>query len=257
MKEVLENIGLSMAAYREGYVALAEDIISNGRQIDVSLNANDAYFVYKIDDHLSCWGYYSRDEVLSVFACCDTAYRCFSKIIEMTPFESVPSRGVAAMEIGTTAAMENGIKIYAEIINYMLAVKKYRAGSLVGPNSIAINGFINGDSLKIYADEKEYVKAYNGNPAAGVNSIVCLKSVNRDETPVEMTPFAHAAMELVCCNEFLNNYSRERFLNVNALCGGTKLSFFTGFNGEAAYRIREASPGAIIEADVYFTARLL
>jgi hypothetical protein len=256
MKEILENIGLSEAAYREGYVALAEDIIANGRQMDVSLNASDAYFVYQVDELMSLWGYFSKDEVLSVLALRDTPCKHFSKVLQMEPFESNPSRGASVMEIGGIKNPSDTIKIYAEIVNYMLVKNKYPLSGGRQPSAVLINGFLQGDSLKIYGGSKEYCEAYDHKPGASENSIVCLKSVNREETPAEMTPFAHVTAEVTGYKELINAYSRERFISVEALCKGLKFSFFTGYDRTTVEKLSRTKSGAIIEADAYFAAKL-
>ena len=257
MKEILVNIGLSEAAYREGYIALAEDIISNGRQIDVSLNANNAYFVYQVDELMSLWGYYSKDEVLSVLALCDTPHKHFSKVLRIDPFESNPSRGASIMEIGGIKNPSDTIKIYAEVVNYMLVKNKYTlSGWQQQLSAILINGFLQGNSLKIYDGSKEYCEAYDHKPCASENSIVLLKSVNREETPAEMTPFAHITAGLAGYKELINAYSRERFISVDAICKGFKFSFFTGYDKITVEKLSRAKTGAIIEADAYFAARL-
>ena len=257
MKEILENIGLSEAAYREGYIALAEDIITNGRQIDVSLNANDAYFVYQVNELMSLWGYYSKDEVLSVLALCDTPYKHFSKVLQMEPFESNPSRGASIIEIGGMKNTSDTIKIYAEVINYMLVKNKYPlAGGQQQPSTVIINGFLQSDSLKIYGSSKEYCQAYDHKPGASENSIVPLKSVNREETPAEMTPFAHITAGLTGYKELINAYSRERFISIETVCKGLKFSFFTGYDRITVEKLSRVKTGAIIEADAYFAVRL-
>ncbi len=257
MKEVLENIGLSMAAYREGYIALAEDIISNGRQIYISLNAKDAYFVYQLDEKISLWGCYSGDEVLSVLACYDAPFKCFSHISQMSAFESNRARGAAAVEIIDPKNPEVVLKLNAEIINFLLASKSAgRHPAASKPSAVSINGFILGDTLSVYGDEKKYAGAHGQKPGASENSIVCLKSVNRDETPVEMTPFAHITADLNGYAEVLNQYSRERFLCISASCRGFRLSFLTGYSRAAVEMLEGAGDSAIIEADAYFTVKL-
>lgn len=257
MKEILENIGLSEAAYREGYIALAEDIISNGRQIDVSLNANDAYFVYQVNDLMSLWGYYSKDEVLSVLALCDTPYKHFPGVLQIFPFESNSSRGASIMEIGGIKNPSDTIKIYAEVVNYMLVKNKYPlSGAKRQSSAVTINGFLQGDSLKIYESSKEYCRAYDHKPGASENSIVFLKSVNREETPAEMTPFAHVTAGLIGYKELINAYSRERFISIDAVCNGFKFSFFKGYDKITVEKLSRVKSGAIIEADAYFAAGL-
>lgn len=257
MKEILENIGLSEAVYREGYIALAEDIIANGKQINVSLNSNDAYFVYQADELMSLWGYYSKDEVLSVLALCETPGKHFSKVLQIFPFESSPARGASIIEMGGVKSPSDTIKIYAEIVNYMLVKNKYPlSGGQQQLSTVLINGFLRGDSLKIYGSSKEYCEAYDHKPGASENSIVFLKSVNREETPPEMTPFAHVTAGLTGYKELINAYSRERFISVEALCKGFKFSFFTGYDRITVEKLSRAGAGAIIEADAYFAVRL-
>lgn len=256
MKEILANIGLSEAAYREGYIALAEDIVANGRQFDVSLNANDSYFVYQVDESMSLWGSYSKDEVLSVLALRDTPCKHLSKILKLESYESNPSRGAAVMEIYGAKNQSDTIKIYAEIVNYMLVKNKYSLPGGQQSSAVLINGFLLGDSLKIYDGPKEYCRAYNQHPCASENTMVFLKSVNREETPAEMTPFARITAEVACYNELVNAYSRERFISIEALCKGFKFTFFTGYNEITVEKLSRAKPGAIIEADAYFAAKL-
>lgn len=256
MKEVLENIGLSMAAYREGYVALAEDIISNGRQIDVSLNAKDAYFVYRLDGGISLWGCYGGDEVLCVLASCDTPFKSFSNISQIMPFESSRARGAAAVEIVDPKNPELVLKLHAEVVNYLLAAKNAGRFPTARPSAVSINGFILGDTLCVHADGEKYAAAHGRKPGASENSIVCLKSVNRDETPAEMVPFAHVTAGIEGFRESVNPYSRERFISIDASCRGFRLSFFTGYSRAASEMLEGAGKGAIIEADAYFTVML-
>ncbi len=254
MKEVLENIGLSAAVYREGYIALAEDIITNGRQIDVSLNSNDAYFVYQPDDSMSFWGYYSKDEVLSLLALYDTAGKCFSRIKSCRPFESNPARGAFTLELINSKNPDASLVICAESIDYMLISKKIAGLPAQKPLPALINGFLSGGSLKIYKNENQYREAHNWNPGADTNSIVRLESVNRDETPVEIMPFAHLTAGFKKYAELINPYSREKFFAIEAGCQGIDFSLFTRFNRQVKDALNCAEPGSIIEADAYFTA---
>jgi len=255
MKEILENIGLSMAAYSEGYIALAEDAITHGRELKISFDGKKAYFIYEIDDRISCWGLYFKDEVLGLLAHFDTADRLSAQVESFFAFDSCPARGAVKIKFLNRGNPELDLCIYAEIINFMLAQKNEKN---FGEKIIAatLNGFISSGTLKTYKDEVEYYRSCQGGPALDENAIVVLKSVNRDETSNEELARAHLCATLKELKVIVNPYSRERFFNLTVSCRGFKIDLFTAYNECSRKLLSKAAMGNIIEGDVYFAAKL-
>lgn len=248
MNEVLANIGLSIATYKEGYAALAEDIITHGKEISFSITSKDVYYVYQLEKIL-IWGCYSGSEVMFILAGYEVAKQ-HVKILNLLSFENQKFRGVCEIELIDMKNQYMPLRINAEVINYMLVERKINIlKSRLTP--IMLNGFILKDTLQIFEDEKQYEIAYKV-PYLSKNSIVRLKSVNLDETIPDEMAFAHITSNFESFEILVNSYSSEKFLVLNTRCNNFRITFFTSYDMSLVEKLRRLSKNAIVEADVYF-----